>query len=236
VTGLCGGGALGCYSSAELVMPGEPFDGQAPEEIARHEYGHHIAANRSNSPWRAAAWGPKRWATAAHVCERSERQTAFPGDDGTHYQLDPAEAFAESYRVLAERRAGGSLATWGLVDWSFYPGQAALAAVEQDVLKPWTRPTSTRWAGRFTAGGTRVRALPLATPLDGDLIAELRLPPGRLDALELVSGDGRVLSRGLWSGPRSRRLHFVVCGQRRLTLRVKAVGATGGFDVTVSRP
>ena len=133
VAALCGGDALGCYDARELVMPGSPYDGVAPEHVARHEYGHHIAAHRSNPPWRAADWGPKRWATAARVCTRSEQRTAFPGDDGTHYRLDPGEAFAESYRVLAERKAGAALATWGLVDGSFYPDQAALHAVEQDV-------------------------------------------------------------------------------------------------------
>lgn len=235
VIGACGDGALGCYSAGELVMPGEPFDGIAPEHVARHEYGHHIAANRSNPPWRAADWGPKRWASAAGVCERSERQTAFPGDDGSHYRLDPGEAFAESYRVVAERRAGATLATWGLVDGSFYPDAAASRAVEQDVASPWTRATTTRWSGRFRAGGPRRRLVPVATLLDGELIAELRLPPGRLDTLELLAANGRVLARGLWSGTRTRRLSFVICGQRRLTLRVTSTGA-GRFDLTLTRP
>ncbi len=65
VAALCGGDALGCYDARELVMPGSPYDGVAPEHVARHEYGHHIAAHRSNPPWRAADWGPKRWATAS---------------------------------------------------------------------------------------------------------------------------------------------------------------------------
>ena len=235
VAALCGTGALGCYSARELVMPGEPLAGEAPEEVARHEYGHHVAASRSNAPWRALAWGPKRWASAARVCERTKRGTAFPGDDGSHYRLDPGEAFAESYRVLAERRAGAALASWGLVDGSFYPDEAALRAVEQDIVKPWVGPTTTRWSDRFTAGARR-RTFRVSTPLDGELTAELRLPPGRVDSLELLSADGRVLARGLWSGARTRRLGFVVCGQRQLTLRVTAGGAAGRFDLTVARP
>jgi hypothetical protein len=236
VTQLCGGAALGCYGAHELIMPGEPFDGMAPEEVARHEYGHHIAANRANPPWQAADWGPKRWASAAGICQRSQRQTAFPGDDGSHYRLDPGEAFAESYRVLAERSAGATLATWGLVDGSFYPSPAALQAVERDVLSPWTRATTTRSSARFRASGPRRRLIPLATPLDGELTAELKLPPGRLDTLDLLGADGRVLARGLWSGTRTRRLSFVVCGQRRLSLRVTSAGLPGRFDLTVSRP
>ena len=157
---LCSTEALGCYNARELVMLGEPYDGVAPEHVARHEYGHHIAANRSNPPWRAADWGPKRWATAAHVCRRSEQHTAFPGDDGTHYRLDPGEAFAESYRVLAEQKAGAALATWGLVDGSFYPDRAALRAIEQDVATPWTHSTTTRTSARFLADGPRRRLVP----------------------------------------------------------------------------
>jgi hypothetical protein len=236
VAQLCGEGALGCYSARELVMPGEPYDGMAPEHVARHEYGHHIASNRSNPPWRASDWGPKRWATAARICQRSQRQTAFPGDDGSHYRLDPGEAFAESYRVLAERRAGATLDTWGLVDPSFYPDQAALQAVERDVASPWTRSTTTRSSAQFRAGGPRRRLIPVATPLDGELTVELRLPPGRLDTLELLDADGRVLARGLWAGTRTRRLSFVICGQRKLALRVTSVGMPGRFDLTVSRP
>jgi hypothetical protein len=235
VTALCGEGALGCYSGRELVMPGETSAGEAPEQVARHEYGHHVAASRSNPPWRAQAWGAKRWASAAHVCERVQRGTAFPGDDGAHYRLDPGEAFAESYRVLAERRAGAALASWGLVDGSFYPSEAALRALEQDIVKPWSAPTTTRWSGRFTGGAQR-RTFPIATPLDGELTAELRLPPGRLDTLELAGADGRVLARGLWSGARTRRLSFVVCGQRRLTLRVRSAGTAGSFHLTLARP
>ena len=236
VAALCGGDAVGCYGASELVMPGEPFDGVAPEEVARHEYGHHIAANRSNPPWRATDWGPKRWASAAGICQRAQRRTAFPGDDGSQYRFDPAEAFAESYRVLAERRAGATLATWGLVDGSFYPSPAALRAVEQDVSSPWTGATTTRSSARFHTGGPRRRLVPLATPLDGELTAELKLPLGRLDTLDLLGADGRVLARGLWSGTRTRRLSFVVCGQRRLSLRVTSAGMPGRFDLTVSRP
>ena len=236
VAGLCSTEALGCYNARELVMPGEPYDGVAPEHVARHEYGHHIAAHRSNPPWRAADWGPKRWATAAHVCRRSEQHTAFPGDDGTHYRLDPGEAFAESYRVLAEQKAGAALATWGLVDGSFYPDRAALRAIEQDVATPWTRSTTTRTSGRFRAGGPRRWLVPVGTPLDGELNAELKLPSGRLDTLELLAPDGHVLARGLWSGTHTRRLGFVVCGQRRLSLRVTSAGVPGRFDLMLSRP
>ena len=66
--------------------------------------------------------------------------------------------------------------------------------------------------------------------------AELRLPAGRLDRLELLSPDGRVLARGLWSGTSTRTLSFTVCGQRRLVLRVTGTRVPGPFQLTVTRP
>jgi hypothetical protein len=236
VATLCGASSLGCYFGRELVMPGEPSAGVAPEEVARHEYGHHIAATRSNPPWRAADWGPKRWASAAGICRRSKEGTAFPGDGGMHYRLDPAEAFAEVYRVVADQKAGITLSTWGLVDGSFYPGPAALKAVEQDVANPWTKPRAASVRGTFRAAGPRRYLRPVATPLDGELTAELKLPAGRLDTLELLDSGGRVLARGLWSGTSTRTLSFVVCGQRRLSLRVTRSGGPGGFSLTYGAP
>ena len=67
---VCGTQALGCYARNQLVVPGETAFDTSPEEIARHEYGHHIANHRSNSPWDALDWGPKRWASVANVCAR----------------------------------------------------------------------------------------------------------------------------------------------------------------------
>jgi hypothetical protein len=236
VAEVCGDGALACYGRDRLFMPGEPTAGVAPEELARHEYGHHVAAHRTNPPWRADAWGAKRWASAGRICSRARTGEVFPGDDGGHYALDPGEAFAEAYRMLAEQRAGATLSTWDLVDPSFYPDADDLRAVAEDVARPWTAPTRTSVRGGFTRGGSKQRLIDLPTPLDGELTATLEVPPGRLDTLELLSPERRVLARGLWSGTSRRRLSFVVCGQRRLLLRVARAGGPGRFTLTVSRP
>ena len=236
VASICGEWAAGCYWNRELVMPGEPYRSLTPDHVARHEYGHHIASNRSNAPWSAVDWGPKRWATAAGVCRRSRDGTAFPGDEGERYRFNPGEAFAEAYRIHAERKAGAVLDTWGLVDGSFYPDPVALAAVERDVTTPWLRPVTKRLSARFRAGGPRSWTMRFDAPLDGELTAELRLPAGRLDKLELLAPGGRVLARGLWSGTSTRRLSHLVCGERKLSLRVTAVGAPGRFGLTYSRP
>ena len=56
VRALCGPHALGCYGDNQLVITGDTADGFEPEEVARHEYGHHIAFNRANPPWKALEW------------------------------------------------------------------------------------------------------------------------------------------------------------------------------------
>src|SRR5688500_15830243 len=43
---FCEGRVLGCYGGNTLVSIGEPVDDVTAEEVMRHEYGHHVAANR----------------------------------------------------------------------------------------------------------------------------------------------------------------------------------------------
>ena len=81
--------ALGCYGDNELVMTDETAGGFEPEEIARHEYGHHVAFNRANPPWKPLESGPKRWASYARVCARTRAGTAYPGDQSLLYRLNP---------------------------------------------------------------------------------------------------------------------------------------------------
>lgn len=235
VAELCGPDALGCYGGDQLVVSGDVFAGVTPEEVARHEYGHHLAVHRANPPWRALDWGPKRWASVEDVCRRTQAGTAFPADEGKNYRLNPAEAFAEAYRAANEARAGIAFG-WGLVDASFYPDAAALDAVAQDVSAPWTAPTRATLSRRFTAKGPRRLLVPVALPLDGEVEVELTLPSGRLDELELVAPDGRILARGLWTGARTRRLEHVACGVRKVAIRVTRKGPPGRFDLGVSRP
>ena len=140
VQAICGGSAVGCYGDDQLIVTNEPALGFAPEEVARHEYGHHIALNRSNAPWPAFDWGPKRWATAARICQRVRWNNAYPGDESLLYRLNPGEAFAETYRVLVDTLLGEAHPAWPLVDPSFYPDQAALDAVEQDMRLALDRP------------------------------------------------------------------------------------------------
>jgi hypothetical protein len=226
--------ALGCYGSNELVVIGEPTGGVDPKTVATHEYGHHVAFNRVNLPWQAVNWGTKRWASYANVCARTVAGSAFPGDEDVHYSQNPGEAFAETYRLLNESKSGATAFTWPIAESTFYPDSAALQAVEQDVLEPWTAPTSRSLRLRF-AKGKRVWTLRLATPLDGQLDVKVTLPAAALDDVSVV-GDGHVLARGLWSGLHEKTLGYEICGRRSLLLRVVRKGAPQSFAVRVTQP
>jgi len=229
--------ALGCYGSSTLVMPGEVSSGIAPELIARHEYGHHVAANRVNPPWIAIDWGTKRWASAVNVCSRARTGTAFPGDEDEHYEQNPGEGFAEAYRILNETKAGIATSIWDIVDRVFYPDQAALTAIERDVLEPYSTGVTRTQQLRFGQTGKPSRTLQVATPLDGDLAITVSFTPGTLFDVDLLGPDGKtVVARGLWSGSAQKRITYGVCGERSLLLRVVRRGLAGRVAVMTTTP
>lgn len=235
VRAFCGARAIGCYGANTLVSIGEAVDEVTAEEVMRHEYGHHVAANRLNSPWNAVDWGTKRWASAADICARVAGQTAFPGDEGIYYSHNPGEAFAEAYRVLNEVRSGAPTFSWTLADASFSPDESELAAVEDDVLRPWAPSPVQFLAGRFRVG-VRTWTRSAQTLLDGDLEVTLRMPLGAGHTLELIDARGAVLARGLWSGSGVRTLRYRVCGQRSVRIRVGRTGGPPRFQVQMNVP
>lgn len=232
---FCDGRVLGCYGSNTLVSIGEPVDDVTAEEVMRHEYGHHVAANRQNPPWAAIDWGTKRWASAADICARVAGQTAFPGDEDLYYSQNPGEAFAEAYRVLNEVRGGSRVFSWTLADPSFSPGERELAAIEDDVLRPWA-PSPQRVVKGRLAGGTRTWTRAIATPLDGDLELSLRMPVGAAHTLALLDSRGAVLARGQWTASGVRTLRYRLCGERSVRIRVGRAGDPTRFQVRVNVP
>jgi hypothetical protein len=226
---MCGGAdALGCYWAQRLVAVGDAVDSLDARSVATHEYGHHVAWNRINPPWVAEDWGTKRWASAMNICARVQTGTAYPGNEGSAYTLNPGEAFAESYRVLNEGEAGLPF-TWPIVDPSFRPDASALQALREDVVHPWTAPSTKTIRARF-ARGRHTWTMKLATPLDGEL--SLRLAQGS-DNLSLLADGRTVLARGSWTSTGGKSLKYLICGQRSLLLRV-----TGGgrFALGVTQP
>lgn len=224
VQSICGGSAVGCYGDDQLILTNESALGFAPEEVARHEYGHHIALHRSNAPWPAFDWGPKRWATAARICPRVRWNDAYPGDESLLYKHNPGEAFAETYRVLVDTQAGEAHPSWPLVDTSFYPDQAALDAVEQDIVNPWTGPTARTLSVRGRHWERR-----LATPLDGTVAIRVSV----LARLALIGDDGHSMRPTIHRG---LSLAYEVCGQRSVTIRVTPRDRTTRIDLRVTTP
>jgi hypothetical protein len=233
---ICGSRALGCYARDQLVAPGETVVDTSPEEVVRHEYGHHVAAHRLNDPWAALDWGPKRWASAANVCARVTRNEAFPGDEGLNYQQNPGEAWAEVYRLMDERKAGITTARWPIIDRSFFPDADDLLAAEQDVLRAWTRTSARIYTKTFGKKAARVWWIPLSTPLDGALRVSATLPrAGGSVEVALVGADRKsVVRRAQWVGQRVKRLEGSVCGQRSLFVRVTQKGLQGRVRVSVT--
>jgi hypothetical protein len=238
IADLCGGAeALGCYRYQRLVTIGDSTAGVPPTAVAAHEFGHHVAHNRVNPPWRALDWGPKRWASHVGVCSRTKAGAFFPGNEDRFYAPNPGEGFAEAYRLHNESRAGATTFSWPLVDQSFYPDVGAFGAIEEDVLRPWRTPTVTTLSGRFRDRGPRVWRRTIPTPLDGDLSVAVTLPPAAAYDVDLLAADGgAILGSGLWSGTGRKNVRVTICGQRAVILRVTRRGAPGAFRAEVSRP
>jgi hypothetical protein len=156
VTQICGSGAVGCYSYTNntLVMPGDRNE-VSMEQVLAHEYGHRIAHFRRNDPWDASHYGPKHWATYAGVCQRVQQGSAYPGDEGVNYQINPGEAFADTYRLWLQQSYNATPdATWfkpgGSMPFltpSFPNDSVAYSEIQMDVTDPWTGPTSEPWGG-----------------------------------------------------------------------------------------
>ena len=227
---VCGRSAVACYGNNTIYASADQVEpGISPQSVVAHEYGHHVAATRSNTPWDAVDWGTKRWASYENICAGAQAGQLFPGDERGAYQLNPGEAFAEAYRVLNERRLGMTESAWTIVDQRFYPDETALAGVAQDVVSPWTRPTTLSFSGRVVKRA--VRTLPVATELDGRMTATVRTSAGRVRA-ELVVG-GRVVSSG---AGRAVTLSTTVCGSRSATVRIRNAAKATRYTVSVARP
>ncbi len=230
VSRTCGGSdILGCYGDDTIIAPGEDQQGITAEAVITHEYGHHVAANRVNTPWPAVDWGTKRWSSYLQVCARTKAHQLFPGaETSLEYQFNPGEVFAESYRVLNEERLGLPVAPWDVVDKSLQPDQTALSLLQQDVLTPWTANSSTQISGRFIAHGTSVRTYRVPETLDGAFAVSVRTSAHV--RLQLLNA-GQVVTRGTTS------LQTTICGgAHNYSVRLTRTRGNGAFTLTISKP
>lgn len=190
----CGGspgdGILACYDSrAEMMLvPGQEISastgGVTTSYVIAHEYGHHVAANRSNAPFSSSDFGPKRWASRELVCLKTDKDLLAPGNEGKRYADNPGENWAETYARL----------TYPDQPWTFssllQPDAADLAAARADVLTPWTARVLKTFTGTFARSGTSRRAHRITLTLDGAFSVRLRGPAGVQYDLDLKTNDG----------------------------------------------
>jgi hypothetical protein len=239
VSRICGAQALACYNDDQslLVAPGEQIkDGVSAEAVVTHEYGHHVAAHRSNPPWQAIATGTKRWATYLQVCPKTDDGQLFPGaEDLRHYFRNPGEAFAEQYRVLNERRAGLPETGWDIVTRDLSPDDTSLALLEQDVTSPWQPSAATTYDGTIGALA-KTRSYIVATALDGALNVTLRAPAKTRLSVDLYAYSSRVAHAVTTLTGRTRTVHATVCGTRSYRITVGRLAGSGTFSLAVTKP
>lgn len=235
---LCGGSegsdVLACYSPAEqrMIVPGEEVSSAgAPSTsyVIAHEYGHHVAANRSNAPFSAIDFGPKYWSSYELVCAHTIERRLAPGDEGRAYLYNPGEAWAEVYARL----------TYPDVPWRFAellaPDAGALDAARRDVLEPWTGPRT------FTAtmpASARTRRYRLPLRLDGSLRARVVGRRGADVGLTITS-SGRRQGATRTRGPRHTLFFEIACRDRpveTLTFTVTRRSGRGPVALRVTYP
>jgi hypothetical protein len=229
---ICGGHprVVACYAIGEsrMFVPGESVHGIPVEYPLTHEYGHHVASWRSNSPWDALDWGAKHWASAMRICTHVHRGLLFPGNQGAHYRDDPGEGFADGYAHLH----------YPDVPWNYNelmrPGPLEFEAIRRDVLRPWSGPRSRTFRGRLgPARGARTFAIRLK--LDGNLTLRLAAPAGASYSVEAET-EGHAAGRTLRSGG---AFGVEWCRRRpveRVTLTVRRRTGAGPFALSVRWP
>ena len=239
VQALCGAHSLACYSpdSELIVSPGsDPSPDVPATDVLLHEYGHHIAQNRDNDPWPAVDYGPKRWASAKNVCQQTANGTLHPGDEDADYRLNPGEAWAETYRVYAERTLGLPVVPWTIVSSSFYPDDAAFAAAAADVDDPWTGSATATVSGKLAAkqkaAGSRSRRRTTERFSLG-----LRNRTKSTLKLRLVNRAGSAVAASSVAAGKTKTLRASICGQRVLQLQVsRTTTGAGAYSATISKP
>jgi hypothetical protein len=236
VVANCGGqdGTLACYDTRTSMMyvPGEQMvsdTGVTTSYVIAHEYGHHIAANRSNAPFDALAFGPKYWASYELVCDRALSGRLAPGDEGEFYTSNPGEGWAETYAQLK----------YPDVEWRFTPllkpDQGAFDAARRDVLTPWAQPVTKVFKGSLGRTGSNTRRFSFPTTLDGSLHVRL-VGPHTANYNLVLKSDAGGRARTKRRGSRDRISFEAACRRNpteRLTVAVKRVKGSGPFTLRV---
>lgn len=246
VLGRCGEETMACYDPTEdrMVIDGEEpeIEGESLLTIAAHEYGHHVANNRTGGIWSALEAGTLRWSTYEEVCEKTHEGLLFPGNEGDHYWENPGEAFAQSYATLVEP------ATPYPYTPLLAPTATSLQKIREDVLDP-VEARTLRWS---TGGaGDRVRsAIGDATRVSGATFQKLVPMPydGRI-AVRLQGAEdsryriiltdpasGETLTTAPPTASGKTAISFADCGHRSIEVTAVALGTPTGFEAAISAP
>ena len=230
IASACGGdddsGILACYGANDktMIVPGDQPAGSdvSVNYVIAHEYGHHIAANRSNAPLAALDFGPKRWSSYELVCKNTIDGRLAPGDEGTNYLSNPGEAWAEAYARLVFPAEG----------WRFtpllQPTQGSTLAAMADVTQPWAK----RVSQTFTGTGTRTFRLPVT--LDGAFTLQLAGPAGANYDIVVKSG-GSTVERTTTRTSKDRIHYRIACRDHRTeNLRITVVRRSGSGPYTLT--
>lgn len=240
---VCGIDALACYvpQTGSIYAPeNDPEPDTSAKGVLIHEYGHHIAASRTNPPFASVNYGTKRWATYENVCAKALAGNLYPGaEDQARYMLNPGEAFAESYRVLNEQRLGLPQESWSIVTKSLYPDTTALSLLAEDITTPWTANTIRTLTANLTAKAP-TKSFVVATPLDGRISVK-PTQGGKATVSVSLLAKTKTFGTSAFKGTSGRPVTTTVCGQRQYTVRAKLTGKVTKktkttVNVTVSTP
>lgn len=218
-------GIIACYGSNAITIPGEEVRdrvGVSTSFALAHEYGHHVAAHRSNAPFQALDFGPKYWSSHERVCAG-----VAGGQLAGSYESNPGEAWAEAYARLRYPQQ-----PWTFAE-ALRPGAAALRAARRDVTDPWKGDRERTFRGRFPAGGRDTRSFSFDVRLDGRLDVRLNGPRDAELDLELRAG-GERFGASSRDGSRDRLTYKAACRERpveRVTVIVKRRSGRGAFSV-----
>ena len=230
IAAACGGddgdGILACYGADDqtMIVPGDPpaDTSFSVNYVIAHEYGHHIAAHRSNAPLAALDFGPKRWSSYELVCSNAIDGKLAPGDQGENYLSNPGEAWAEAYaRLVFPTEA-----------WRFTPllkpTRGSTLAAEADVAQPWNQRVTTT----FTGTGDHTFKLPIT--LDGAFTLQLD-GPAHANYDVVVRSGADTIERTHRTDSRDRIHYRIACRDHRTeTLRIQVVrrSGTGAYTLT----
>ena len=223
---------LACYlpRSDLMVVPGEAPQEQGVTQayVVAHEYGHHIANHRSNAPFEALDFGPKRWASQQDVCHHWLADRLAPGDEADNYRANPGEAWAETYARLRYPEP----------EWRYTellrPTQGANVAALRDVGDPWRGPRGQAFRGRLGRLDAQDRHSFKLT-LDGTL--RVRLEGPRTANYDLVlRANGRLRGRTRAAGSRDRLGSEAACVQapETITVTVRRRSGAGPYTLRVT--